>query len=90
MTDIAVFLPSCGGGGAERAMITLANAFARKGYKVDLVLALAKGPYLAEVSADVILPTPAGHPVKRISYATEVSHDQTSYQEEGCPQTIHA
>lgn len=53
MTDIAVFLPSCGGGGAERAMITLANAFARKGYKVDLVLALAKGPYLAEVSADV-------------------------------------
>jgi transposase-like protein len=40
--------------------------------------------------ATVILPTPAGHPVKRISYATEVFHDQASYQEEARPQTVHA
>jgi glycosyltransferase involved in cell wall biosynthesis len=50
MMHIAIYLPSLHGGGAERAMVTLANGFADRGLKVDLVLACAEGPYLAEVS----------------------------------------
>lgn len=50
---IAIFLPSLNGGGAERVMVTLANAFSARGYEVDLVLALAEGPYLASVSEGV-------------------------------------
>lgn len=50
MRHIAVFLPSLQGGGAERAMAVLANGFAARGFRVDLVLAKADGPYLSEVS----------------------------------------
>lgn len=53
MTDIALYVPSLHGGGAERAMLTLANGFAAHGFTVDLVLASAEGPYLPEVSDDV-------------------------------------
>lgn len=53
MTQIAIYLPSLRGGGAERAMVTLANGFADQGLKVDLVLARAEGPYLSEVSSAV-------------------------------------
>jgi glycosyltransferase involved in cell wall biosynthesis len=47
---LAIYLPSLRGGGAERAMLTLANGIAERGYTVDLVLAKAEGPYLQEVS----------------------------------------
>lgn len=50
---IAIFLPSLRGGGAERVMVTLANGFAARGHRVDLVLARAEGPYLAEVAPNV-------------------------------------
>lgn len=50
---IALYLPSLRGGGAERVMVMLANGFAARGHHVDLVLARADGPYLAEVSAGV-------------------------------------
>lgn len=46
---ITIFLPSLRGGGAERVMVTLANGLFAQGYKVDLVLTRAEGPYLAEV-----------------------------------------
>lgn len=52
-SDIAIFLPSLRGGGAERVMVTLANGFAARGHRVDLVLARAEGPYLAEVAQNV-------------------------------------
>jgi len=53
-TDIiSIFIPSLRGGGAERVMVTLANGFAGQGHRVDLVLARAEGPYLADVSARV-------------------------------------
>lgn len=51
--DIAIYLPSLRGGGAERVMVTLANAFAARGRAVDLVLVSAQGPYLAEVAEGV-------------------------------------
>ena len=47
---IAIYIPSLRGGGAERAMVTLANAFASRGFLVDLVLVHASGPYLSKVS----------------------------------------
>lgn len=47
---VTIFLPSLNGGGAERVMVALANAFAARGYAVDLVLALADGPYRSQVS----------------------------------------
>lgn len=50
---IALYLPSLRGGGAERAMVTLANGFAERGYAVDLVLAKAEGPFLPEVARKV-------------------------------------
>ena len=46
---LAIFVPSMRGGGAERAMLKLARGIADRGYIVDLVLAQAEGPYLAEV-----------------------------------------
>lgn len=51
--DIAIFLPSLEGGGAERVMAILANGFAGRGYRVDLVLVEASGPYLARIGANV-------------------------------------
>jgi len=53
MTDIAIYLPSLRGGGAERAMVTLTNGFPGRGLCVDLVLAVAEGPYLNEVADGV-------------------------------------
>lgn len=50
---IAIFLPSLHGGGAERAMVMLANGFAQRELAVDLVLVSAVGPYLCEVSPAV-------------------------------------
>ena len=52
---VALFLPSLRGGGAERVMVNLAGAFTKAGVKVDLVVAEAEGPYLAEVPPDVRL-----------------------------------
>lgn len=51
--DVAIFLPSLGGGGAERVMLILANGMAERGLRVDLVLASAKGPYLKDVVTGV-------------------------------------
>lgn len=53
MNTVAIFIPSLRGGGAERVMVTLANAIATRGFKVDLVLATAQGPYLRDVSPAV-------------------------------------
>jgi glycosyltransferase involved in cell wall biosynthesis len=50
---IAIYLPSLRGGGAERVMVTLANGFAARGHRVDLVLVRAEGPYLPEVADNV-------------------------------------
>lgn len=50
---IAIFLPSVRGGGAERAMTNLANAFALRRYNVDMVLASAEGPYLTDLDSTV-------------------------------------
>lgn len=50
---VAVYLPSLEGGGAERVMVILANGLAQRGHRVDLILAKAEGPYLAEVAPEV-------------------------------------
>jgi glycosyltransferase involved in cell wall biosynthesis len=52
-TRIALFLPSLAAGGAERVFVELANEFARVGHAVDLILATAHGPFLAEVNPAV-------------------------------------
>jgi glycosyltransferase involved in cell wall biosynthesis len=52
---IGLYLPSAEGGGAERAMIRLAGGLAARGHQVDLVLGCARGPYLAEIDANVRL-----------------------------------
>lgn len=46
-TDIAFFLPQLGMGGVGKMRVRLANALARRGYRVDLGLGKADGPYLA-------------------------------------------
>lgn len=50
---ITLFIPTLEGGGAERMMVNLANAFAARGYSVDLVSASASGVYLHEVRPDI-------------------------------------
>lgn len=50
---VSLFLPSLGGGGAERVMVHLARGFADENFAVDLVLASASGPYLDGVSPQV-------------------------------------
>ena len=51
--ELAIFVPSMRGGGAERAMLKLAVALARSGIALDLVLAKAEGPYLGDIPADL-------------------------------------
>ncbi len=46
---ISIFLPALEGGGAERAMLHLAEGLAERGLTVDLVLAETKGAYLNDV-----------------------------------------
>jgi len=52
---IAVFLPSLVGGGAERVMLNLAGGLAARGFRVDLLLARATGPYLSSIPDGVRL-----------------------------------
>ena len=47
--DVALFLPSLRGGGAERVMVNLARGFVDRGLRVYLVLAKAEGPHLSQV-----------------------------------------
>lgn len=43
---IAIFLSALSGGGAERAMLNLANEFAERGLETHMVLGRREGPYL--------------------------------------------
>ncbi len=52
-TRIALFVPTLGGGGAERAMVTLANALAERRFAVDFVLWTDGGPFRSLLSAKV-------------------------------------
>lgn len=45
--DIALFIPSMSGGGAERVFSVLANAFCTQGLQVDVVLVDATGTFLS-------------------------------------------
>lgn len=66
-TAVAIFIPSLEGGGAERVMVTLANAIATRGFAVDLVLGVARGPYLKDVSPAVrIVDLNAGRVIKAL------------------------
>ena len=76
-TLITIFLPSLRGGGAERVMVTLANGFAKRGYRVDLVLAQAVGPYMAEVSDAVrVVDLGAGRVVRSLPRLTKYLHQE--------------
>lgn len=50
---IAIFAPSLRGGGVERNAVNLARGFVDRGLPVQLVLARAEGPFLAEVDSRV-------------------------------------
>lgn len=50
---IALYAPNLSGGGAERIISILAEGFSKKGYKVDLLLVKATGPYLADIPESV-------------------------------------
>jgi len=53
--DIAVYLPTLDGGGAELVMLRLAAGLAERGRRTHLVLARARGPYLSDVPPSVRL-----------------------------------
>ncbi|MCH6256979.1 glycosyltransferase [Puniceicoccaceae bacterium K14] len=50
---IAFFIPSMNGGGTEKVVLLLANAAAKSGYKIDLVLSQKKGPLLSKINQNV-------------------------------------
>jgi glycosyltransferase involved in cell wall biosynthesis len=50
---VAFFLPSFGGGGAQRMVINLATALEEAGCRVDLVVARKEGPYLKDIPAHI-------------------------------------
>ena len=50
---ITFFLPSLEGGGAERVIVEIANAFHAKGHQVELVVGNAYGPYKEEIATGV-------------------------------------
>ncbi len=52
-TRIALFVPTLEGGGAERVMVTLANALADRRFAVDFVLWTEGGPFRSLLSANV-------------------------------------
>lgn len=54
-TSVGVFLPALAGGGAEKAMLHLAQGLAERGLKTDLVLAEAEGDYLDQIPPEVRL-----------------------------------
>lgn len=53
--SVSVFLPALEGGGAERAMLHLAQGFADRGLKTDVVVAQAEGAYLEQFPDNVRL-----------------------------------
>lgn len=55
LKTVTVFLPSLAGGGAEHCMVVVANALARRGVAVALVLGRASGAFLTEVDPAVHL-----------------------------------
>ena len=52
---LALFLSGLAGGGAQRRMVTLANAFAARGHDVDLVPASSEGAFGASLRDPVRL-----------------------------------
>jgi glycosyltransferase involved in cell wall biosynthesis len=50
---IAIFVKYLSVGGVQKIMVRLANEFADRGYKVDLVLAKGEGPLANDVNPDV-------------------------------------
>jgi len=52
-TEVAFFLQDLDGGGAERAIVSLAGEIVNRGHAVDLVVGDADGEYRAEVSPGV-------------------------------------
>lgn len=52
---VSVFLPALEGGGAERAMLHLAQGFAERGLKTDVVIAQSEGAYLSQIPDQVRL-----------------------------------
>lgn len=62
---LTMFMADLDGGGAERMMAVIANGLAARGAKVDLLLARASGPYLAELSSAVSITDLATNGVAR-------------------------
>jgi glycosyltransferase involved in cell wall biosynthesis len=53
MVDVTIFLNDLGGGGAERVMLSIAEGFAARGYRVDLVSIKRQGAYVGEQPKNV-------------------------------------
>ena len=50
---LAILLPGLYDGGAERTLLNLSEGITGRGFPVDLVLARAEGPYMAEIPNSV-------------------------------------
>jgi glycosyltransferase involved in cell wall biosynthesis len=52
---LALFLSGLSGGGAQRRMLTLAGSFAARGQRVDVVVPRSRGPFVAQLPAEIRL-----------------------------------
>lgn len=60
---IALYLPSLNPGGVQRVMLNLARGLGAAGWRVDMVLARAEGPFLKQLPGGVRLVDLGGHAV---------------------------
>jgi glycosyltransferase involved in cell wall biosynthesis len=52
---VAIFLDHLGGGGIQKTLLTIADALARRGHRVDLAVCVAQGPLRSQISDRVRL-----------------------------------
>ena len=65
--SVCIFLPALLGGGAERAMVNLAEGFVRRNVPVDMVLGVVEGPYLSQLNKSVrIIPLGSVKPLPKL------------------------
>ncbi len=50
---MSIMLPDFGGGGAERVIVSLANAFALRGVAITMIVGRAEGPCMAALDRDI-------------------------------------
>ena len=61
-TDVSIFIPSFGDGGAERMMVNLARGLSEKDLRVDFLISRRQGPFLDSLGDTRVVELGAAEP----------------------------